>query len=183
MEKTKITHLGSEYAKFLGYYIKINTNSQNITSRRRNQDRETLDIRKSTDKPKLIVPRDLIKSKLIKNGFADEQGNPKYFGRFIFLTDYEIVQRYNSILRGFMNFYNIAEDRTSLNEMIYILEYSLAHTIAAKHRLSLSKVFKRYGKPITVKLKTDKATKTIKFDRPTNLTAKYLNTKYMIINK
>jgi nicotine oxidoreductase len=181
MEKTKITKLGSEYAKFLGYYIKCNTAAPNISSRRKN-----LNIRRSTGKPKLIVPKDLIKAKLIQNGFANEQGKPKYLGIFIHLSDYEIVQKYNSILRGFMNFYNIAEDRTSLNELIYILEYSLAHTLAAKHRLSIKKVFTKYGKPIKVTVKSEdkqKNKKIVIFDRPTSLTAAYLNSKYMEISR
>jgi hypothetical protein len=183
MEKTKITHLGSEYAKFLGYYIKCNTATQNISSRRKNKTGEFLNSRKSTGKPKLIVPKDLIKAKLIQNGFANEQGKPKYLGKLIHLSDYEIVQRYNSILRGFMNFYNIAEDRTSLNELIYILEYSLAHTLAAKHRLSIKKVFTKYGKPIKVTVKSEEKHKIVKFDRPTSLTAAYLNNKYMKISR
>jgi hypothetical protein len=184
MEKTKITQLGSEYAKFLGYYIKCNTATQNISSRRKNQKTgELLNSRKSTGKPKLIVPKDLIKAKLIQNGFANEQGKPKYLGKLILLSDYEIVQRFNSILRGFMNFYNIAEDRTSLNELIYILEYSLAHTLAAKHRLSIKKVFTKYGKPIKVTVKSEEKQKIVKFDRPTSLTAAYLNNKYMEISR
>jgi len=32
MDKTKITYIGSKYAKFLGYYIKVNITSQNLTS-------------------------------------------------------------------------------------------------------------------------------------------------------
>lgn len=183
MEKTKITHLRSEYAKFLGYYIKCNSAAQNISSRRKDQSGETLNIRKSTGKPKLIIPKDLLKAKLIQNGFANEQGKPKYIGKFIHLSDYEIVQRYNSILRGFMNFYNIAEDRSSLNELIYILEYSLVHTLAAKHRLSLSKVFTKYGNPISVIVKAEDKQKIVKFDRPTSLTAAYLNSKYMEIRR
>ena len=178
MVKTKITNLGltrtplsirkaPEYAKFLGYYIQCNTAALNISSRkfRNSKTGEILNIRKYTGKPKLIVPKDLIKAKLIQNGFANEQGKPKYLGKFIHLSDYEIVQRYNSILRGFMNFYK--EDRTSLNELIYILEYSLAHTIAAKHRLSIKKVFTKYGKPIKVTVKSEEKQKIVIFDRPT----------------
>ena len=82
-----------------------------------------------------------------------------------------------------MNFYNIAEDRTSLNELIYILEYSLAHTLAAKHRLSIKKVFTKYGKPIKVTVKSEEKQKIVKFDRPTSLTAVYLNNKYMEISR
>lgn len=155
MEKTKITHLGSEYAKFLGHYIRCSTTSQNIASSRKSKLGKLLNTRKSTGKPKILIPLDYVKAKLIQNGFADESGSPKYLGKFTHLSDYEIVQRYNSILRGFMNFYNMAENRYKLNELIYILEYSLAHTIAAKHRLSLSKVFKKYGKPIKVTIKKE----------------------------
>jgi hypothetical protein len=188
MEKTKITHLGSEYAKFLGYYIKCNTAAQNISSlcfarKIKTGCEAILTIRKSTGKPILIVPKDLIKAKLIQNGFANEQGKPKYLGKFIHFSDYEIVQRYNSILRGFMNFYYIAEDRTTLNELIYILEYSLAHTLAAKHRLSIKKVYTKYGKPIKVTVNSEEKKKIVKFDRPTSLTAAYLNSKYMEISR
>ena len=183
MEKTKITHLGSEYAKFLGYYIKCNTTSQRNNISSQNQAGEFLNIRKSTGKPKLIVPKDIIKAKLIQNGFANENGKPKYLGKVIHLSDYDIVHRYNSILRGYMNFYNIAENRTSLNELIYILEYSLAHTLAAKHRLSLSKVFIKYEKPIKVIVNLEVKQKIVIFDRPTSLTASYLNSKYMEISR
>lgn len=182
MEKTKITHLGDEYAKFLGYYIKCNTASQNVSSRRKDEAGEILNIRKSTGKPKLIVPRNLLKTKLIQNGFANEQGRPKYLGKFIHLSDYEMIQRYNSIIRGFMNFYNIAEDRTSLNELVYILEYSLAHTLAAKHRISLKQVYTKYGNPVRVTVKERDKEKIVLFDKPASLTASYLNNKYMVIN-
>jgi len=183
IDKTKI--LGSEYAKFLGYYIKVNTTSQNLTSRTKKLGGGFTNTRKGTGKPKLIFPKDLIKTKLIEKGLANEKGKPKFNGKLMFLSDYEIVQRYNSIARGFMNFYNIAENRSSMNEMVYIIEFSLAHTLAAKHRMSLKGVFTKYGKPIRVKVKSDEneVIKTIEFDLPLSLSAEYLNKKYMKINR
>lgn len=78
MEKTKITNIGSEYAKFLGHYIKVQTNSQNISSRRTdNKTGKTLNMRKATGKPKILVPKDHIKDKLIIKGFAQENGTPQ----------------------------------------------------------------------------------------------------------
>lgn len=68
----------------------------------------------------------------------------------------------------------MAENRWYLNEAIYILEYSLGHTLAAKHRLTLSKVFKKYGNPFEVAIKGRK----VKFDKPESLKAEYLNEKY-----
>jgi hypothetical protein len=190
MEKTKITHIGSEFAKFLGHYIRSSTVTQNISisSRRKSIEGKLLplnvntnvntNVNKSTGKPKILVPINSIKQKLIEHGFANEKGFPKYVGRLLFLSDYEIVHRYNSILRGLMNFYNMAENRYDLNELVYIIEYSLAHTLAAKHRLSLKQVFTKYGKPIRVKLPGLEKEKTVVFNKPLTLSAAYLNDKY-----
>lgn len=178
LDKTKITHLGTEHAKFLGHYIRAATLRQHIATRRRGRDGNYLNTRKSTSKPKIMVPIHDLKAKLIQKGFANLEGKPKYMGKFIFLSDYEIVKRYNYVLRGLMTFYNMAENRSRLGELLYILEYSLAHTLAAKHRTSIAKIFHKYGKPFKVTIKG----KTITFDKPENLRAEYLNRKYAVIN-
>jgi hypothetical protein len=56
----------------------------------------------------------------------------------------------------------MAENRSKLAEAIYILEYSAAHTLAAKHRATISKIVKKYGKPIKIKIND----KIIKLDLP-----------------
>jgi hypothetical protein len=58
--------------------------------------------------------------------------------------------------------------------MVYILEYSLAHTIAAKHRVSLKKVLTLYGKPISTCVEG----KCFRFEKPASLSAAYLNSHY-----
>ena len=60
MDKTKITYLGSEYTKFLGYYIKVNITSQNLTSHTKILEKGFYYTRKGTGKPKLIFPKNLI---------------------------------------------------------------------------------------------------------------------------
>jgi hypothetical protein len=96
MEKTKITHLGSEYAKFLGHIIRVPTLSQNLTSRKRDRKTgETMNTRKATGKPKILAPLDSIRKSLIKKGFANANGYPKYVGKFIYLSEAEIITRYN----------------------------------------------------------------------------------------
>ena len=145
MERTKITHLGSQYAKFLGHYIKISTAYHSSNTRRRVKGDLNSKIRKSIGKPKILVPIKDLKERLIMKGFADETGKPKYVGKFLFLSDYEIVSRFNSVLRGILNFYNMSDNRSKLGEVVYILEYSLAHTLGAKHKMSLPKIFNKYG--------------------------------------
>jgi len=181
-DKTKITHLGSEYASFLGYNIKVPTLQEHISSRRRSEGtcraceagearsaRELLNIRKSSGKPKLIVPKGRVKSSLIEKGLATEKGKPKAIGKFIFLPDGDIILRYNSILRGIMNYYNLAEDRTSLSEAVYVIKFSLAHTLAAKHRCSIKKIFTKYGQGTDhFRVKIPGKDKEIAFDLPTS---------------
>ena len=157
IEKT-ITHIGAtqEYAKFLGHHITMGADG----------------------KPQVLVPTNFLKSMLIEKGFADNRGTPKYLGKFIFQSDYEIIQRYNYVLREIMIIYNMADNRYRLGELIYLLEYSLAHTLAAKHRTSLAKIFRKYGKPVKVILKTKGLIKKIEFEKPSSLRAKDLNKKY-----
>lgn len=180
MEKTKITHLSTEYAKFLGHYVKTMSRKEGDNSRRVNKLNNVTDIRKSGGRkpPKIMIPLDILKNQLISKGFANKEGKPKYVGKFIYLSDYEIVQRYNSVIRGYMNFYNMAENRSKLGDLIYILEYSLIHTLAAKHRTEVRKIFTKYGQPIRVTVNTPKGVKIIKFDKPESLKASYLNEKY-----
>jgi hypothetical protein len=120
----------------------------------------------------------ILKEKLIKAGFANEKGFPKYVGNFLFLSDTELIRRYKSILRGFLNFYNLAENRSRLNEMVYILEYSLAHSLAAKHRLSLKEVFNRYGKPVTVKIEKGGHKEVVTLIKHFRVRTEYLDKKY-----
>jgi hypothetical protein len=183
MDKTKITHLGTEYAKFLGYYIKTIGPKEGSQTRRVDTNKKYLHMRKSTGKPKLLVPLKYLRNQLIKLGFANVKGKPKYVGKFLYLSDYEIVQRYNSVLRGYMNFYNMAENRSKLGELIYILEFSLIHTLAAKHRTEIRKIIQRYGKPIKVTIGSANKQKTVIFDKPENLKAEYLNKKYQTLKK
>lgn len=173
-EKTKITHLTTEYADFLGYKIHVNSRKVQDHTRRRNSANQ----RKSFGKPKLLVPVDRIKKKLIEKGLADKNGRPKYVGKFIFMSIPEIIERYNAILRGIMYYYNIAEDRWKLVQIVYIIHYSLLHTIAGKLRLTLRKVVRRYGK--YPRIKNEQRTKEIKFDKPISFSAPYLEKKYPI---
>jgi hypothetical protein len=82
--------------------------------------------------------------------------NPLYGVAAVFLTNrvYSpiIVNRlyYNGVLRGWYYYYQLAENVGRLNYARYILLYSLAKTLAHKERCTVAKVFRKYGKAITV---------------------------------
>jgi len=182
-EIINISHLGREYAKFLGHYvgwpshfvgrglsrgIGVASSGVNALERLAHPGFEV------SFSPSIFIPVSELKSKLVEMGFADNHAHPKYMGKFIFLSDYEIVQKYNRVLINIISFYNTADNRSGLRELIYILEYSLAHTLAAKHRSSLANIFSKYGKPIRVMRGDSK----IKFAKPNSLSVKYLTKKY-----
>ena len=198
--------------KFLGYYLKAAVSS---TSRTRSKDLgQSKDPQKTSacsagfiggvrtlplgrrarrraclppSRVRLLIPLNDLRLKLIEKGFADANGRPKYVGKFLFLSDYDIVKEYNLILTKILTFYSrywkankysptdsqrvgaytLAPLTTlppkggsflreggmkgkGLGKIIYILEFSLAHTLSAKHRTSLPKIFKKYGRPFVV---------------------------------
>jgi hypothetical protein len=202
LNKDKIISLNSNSSKkgavfFLGYSLIIPSYSQYLASRSvyrstlrlslTDRPGDSLSLRKSlpglilsTRKLKLIVPKKVVKEWLIYKGLANQQGKPKYIGKWIYLSDSEIIQRYNNIIVGLINYYKMGENRRDLNEAIYIIKYSLLHTIGAKHRMSLNQVIKKYTiDKVDNKLgiKSD-GKDIIIFNYPKSLSAAYLDEKY-----
>jgi hypothetical protein len=134
-------------------------------------------LRRGNLKPMLLIPLNYLKSKIIDKGFANNktQSSPKYLGRVLHLSDFEIVKYYNDFITKVLVYYKMADNHSSLKEFIYILEFSLAHTLAAKHRSTLEKTFKKYGKPIEVN--SNKFGGKIKFIKPKDLNINYFNNK------
>jgi len=100
-EKTKITLVSQDYAKFLGYRIQIGGNSE-FSSSNAGVKRRTV-------------------------GWHNI-----------------IIGRYNSIIRGYRNYYSPADNYgTTMNRIEYILKYSCAHTLAAKHRTRITVQLKK----------------------------------------
>lgn len=128
-EKTLITHT-SKAAKFLGYEIDVtssNTTRRSINGvmRRAFNKRVRLMIGKNTIKNKLLEER-MIEIK-IHNG--REQWKPKSKSVLVFNDDLEILDRYNSMIRGFVNYYSLANNCYELQSFKYILEYSMYKTL------------------------------------------------------
>ena len=121
-EKTLITHT-SKAAKFLGYEIDVtssNTTRRSINGvmRRAFNKRVRLMIGKNTIKNKLLEER-MIEIK-IHNG--REQWKPKSKSVLVFNDDLEILDRYNSMIRGLVNYYSLANNCYELQSFKYILE-------------------------------------------------------------
>jgi group II intron reverse transcriptase/maturase len=147
-DKTRITHLPTEQAHFLGYAFKTASprwRRRNL-QRKRSPHNVVQTVKTTSGNIKLLVPLRQLSEKLDK---YVANGQPASMCAFINQPIEHIIQHYNGVIRGWYNYYQLAENVSSLNYARYVLQYSLAKTLAHKERSSVSKVFRKYGKDIT----------------------------------
>ena len=136
-EKTLITH-SNNYARFLGYDVRVRRDQ----TAKPNGDKliRTLNYSVELNVPFVdkIMPF-LFDKAIIKqtHGGEIEHIARKYLYR---CTDLEIVDTYNSELRGVCNYYGIASNFISLNYFAYLMEYSCLKTLAGKHKSTSKKI-------------------------------------------
>jgi retron-type reverse transcriptase len=165
-ENTKITHGEQESALFLGHRVhktelksmKVAYNSQKKLTRR-------------VTNTILDGPVDLIVEKLIKQGYAKKNGAPTRNGKFVNYTLFDLVDHFQTVERGILQFFNLANNYGRIAARVhYILKYSCALTIASKMKLkTLRRVFNKYGKNLNIKDQTKTTIisyPTINYKRP-----------------
>lgn len=158
-EKTLITN-SSDKAKFLGYEIYVR--KTNAMKRDKNG-RKTRSLNGSVC---LAVSMDTIRNKLLEYGamtiertvYGKENFKPKARYYLKDNDDLEILDRYNSEIRGIRNYYSIANNSSIVNTFGYIMQYSMFKTYATKYQSSVAKVTKkmRKGKEFGVTYKDKK---------------------------
>ena len=80
----------------------------------------------------------------IKAHAGKEVWKPKCRPYLIYNDDLELLDRYNRELRGFCNYYSIANDCALLHNFRYFMEYSMYKTFAGKYKSSVRKINKKY---------------------------------------
>lgn len=146
-EKTLITN-AQKPAKFLGYEVLVR--KTDVTKR----NKFNVPVRSFNGTVVLKVATETVKNRLehyeaIK--YKMENGVQTWFsklrGKLMKKKIEDIVARYNSEIRGFYNYYSIANNVSyAASKFGYIMEYSMYHTIAAKTNSSISKVIDEYKK-------------------------------------
>lgn len=143
-EKTLITN-AQDKANFLSYKIYVR---QSNLSKRDNVGRL---VRNYTGRVVLEVSNDTIKKRLLDYGamkLTYHQGKEiwKPTARYNMkdCDDLEILERYNCEIRGFYNYYCIANNSSIINSFKYIMEYSMYKTYATKYRTTKSKIIAKY---------------------------------------
>lgn len=146
-EKTLVTYSNNP-AKFLGLEIrnrKCAETRRDTLGRKKRSRNKTVEIR---------IPKDTVKKKLldydvveIKKHNGKEIWKPKARPELNFNDDLEILQRYNSEIRGFYNYFGIGVNcAKQMNNFGYIMEYSMYKTFAAKYRSKVTKICRKYKK-------------------------------------
>jgi group II intron reverse transcriptase/maturase len=130
--KTLITHAETESARFLGY--RIHTVQCDTW-------RDTRGSRNANAAIMLKVPDDALQ-RLCSRYMRD--GKPIHRGELIMNSDFDIVAKYQSEYRGYVQYYLLAQNVHEMTRLRWIMETSLLKTLANKHRSTVSKMAKRY---------------------------------------
>ncbi|MEZ4671460.1 MAG: reverse transcriptase domain-containing protein [Anaerolineae bacterium] len=136
-DKTLITHGRSEYAHFLGYAVSIYHND-----RKRSYDRRVQGMKRSLNgQVRLGVPYGLVDQHC---QVYQKKGKPVQYSPMVYLSDADIILRYQQRYRGLVEYYQYATDRGQFNKLRYVMEVSLTKTLAQKLKMSVAKVYQKY---------------------------------------
>lgn len=143
-EKTLITH-GHDHAKFLGYEVTIRK------SEKTRKGSKGLPKRSLDHKTVVLLPLEVMKDKLmeykamkiiVENGKEKWESTSRPYLRSN--DDLEILNRYNSEIRGIYNYYCIANNVSILNSFYQIMKESLYKTFSSKYESTIRKIINSY---------------------------------------
>lgn len=180
-EKTKITSLRNDKVRFLGFDIFIKkTGNDHFKPITRVKNKNT--FTSINHSPRLIIqaPIEDLLTKLIENGFLKRNSKGEFFPKgkpsCVPLTHPQILNYFNSKIRGIINYYSCVHNRMNLYSITRFLTYSCALTLAKKFKLkTLAKTFKKFGKNLQYINETGKK---YEIYRPQNLRILPINERF-----
>jgi len=137
-KKTLITN-AKDRVRFLGYDIKRWSNNRILRFR---TPYGVVTKRTTAYKLTLLMPKDKV------HEFARTYGNPNgwkgtHRTKLLHLSELEIMLIYNAEIRGFLNFYALADNMTSIaSDLLWLTTTSFLKTLAAKRQSSMKKVIR-----------------------------------------
>jgi hypothetical protein len=143
-EKTLITN-SSDKAKFLGYEVTIRR------SEKTRKDNRGVTRRSLNHRTVLLLPMKVMRKKLlaygamkiiVENGKEKWQSTSRPFLRNN--DDLEILNRYNSEIRGIYNYYCLANNCNILNSFYYHMKESMFKTFSSKYESTVRKIIRKY---------------------------------------
>jgi len=181
LEKTHITSLrGNNKCHFLGvdFFIRKNTDKHH---------KPVSLVRKNTTIRQRFAPRIILHApilellvKLKNKGFIKRNHKGEFFPigktNCVNLTHAQILNYFNSRIRGILNYYCCVHNRNELWSIVRFLKYSCALTLARKFKLkTLAKTFKKFGRDLSF---VNKKGRVFKIYRPDNLRMLPMNERF-----
>jgi group II intron reverse transcriptase/maturase len=151
--KTLITHARSEAARFLGYEVTIHQEDRKRITSGQGTNRRSINGQIG-----LRVPRDVLEEKCRK---YTRDRKAMHRAELMQESDFTIVAMYQLEYRGIANYYRLAYNMHTLSKLEGVMQTSLTKTLAAKYRMSVSKVYEKYGASIEVNGKKYKALQVV----------------------
>lgn len=185
-EKTKITNMNEDKARFLGVDITLKKSRESKIVQRIVKGR-LIKSRINNSRPYFHMPVQHILEKLsaagyIKtytNWFGETKEVPNAITKWIFLDHRSILLRYNAVIRGLINYYRFVDNSNAFRIIVnFFLHHSCAKTIARKLRLpNRAQAFAKFGRyleaPTKGKQKTVKLFTLDNFKKNTAILAKH----------
>ena len=183
LEKTHITSLrGNDKCHFLGvdFFIRKNTDKHH---------KPVSLVKKNTTIRQRFAPRIILHAPILKllvklkdKGFVKRNHKGEFFPigktNCVNLTHAQILNYFNSRIRGILNYYCCVHNRNELWSIVRFLNYSCALTLARKFKLkSLAKTFKKFGRDLSF---VNKKGRVFKIYRPNNLRMLPMNERFKI---
>jgi len=153
-DKTRITSLRSDKCRFLGVDFFIRKDTEKYFKSTRLVKKNTIIRQKFAPRINLHAPIIELLIKLKNQGLVKRSSKGEFFpigkSNCIPLTHPQILNYYNSKIRGILNYYSCVHNRNELWLIVRFLRYSCALTLARKFKLkSLKKTFHKFGKDLT----------------------------------
>jgi group II intron reverse transcriptase/maturase len=151
-EKTLITHGRTEKARFLGYDLSIGNNQK------RTKHPDGISRRSVGQIVRLQVPREVVLEKCKPHL---EDGKPIHRPERIRDSAFSIVHLYAAEYRGIVNYYRMAQNLHALSRLKWVMEASMVKTLAAKFKVSVPQIYRRYQTTIMTEQGPRKAVQVI----------------------
>jgi AI2M/AI1M-like, HNH endonuclease/Type II intron maturase/Reverse transcriptase (RNA-dependent DNA polymerase) len=131
-EKTLVTHALTETARFLGYEVlRFHDDTRHDRNGRRSINGDI----------SLRVPAEVERRK--RHRYM-QHGKAIHRAELTVQDDYSIVSTYQGEYRGIVQYYALAHNLHIFNHLRWIMTTSLLKTLAAKHKVSVTSIAKRY---------------------------------------
>ncbi|EZH64254.1 maturase (plasmid) [Bacillaceae bacterium JMAK1] len=142
-EKTLVTN-SKKRARFLGYDVTVSRSQSSSKPVGSQYNQRSLSL-----KCDLLMPHEVWRNKLIEYKAMEidpitHKWKSTHRSYLLPNDDLEILATYNAEIRGFYNYYKLANNVYTLDGFKHMMEYSMYKTFASKYKLSVKKILSKY---------------------------------------